>query len=214
MSLLRKKRESKAAHGLTRERIAEAALALIAARGRASLSMRSLAAELGCEAMSLYHHVDGIEGVLDAVVDRLLGSIVTFPREAGNPRKALEAFAKAFLGLAETYPDAFPLVPTRLFRTATSQATVSLAIALYREMGLRPRAALRQARVLGAYLGGAGLALAAWRKTGTELTPRMQAAAQDDAQLKALARNVNASDVRADIDAGLKQILDGARGES
>ena len=37
--------------------------------------LRNLAADLGCEAMSLYHHVDGIEGVRDEVVDRLLAKV-------------------------------------------------------------------------------------------------------------------------------------------
>lgn len=193
---------------LTRERIGEAALALIEAHGRASLSMRSLAADLGCEAMSLYHHVDGIEGVRDEVVDRLLAEVAGALHDARDPRQGLEAYARSFLALAEDYPEAFPLVPTRLWRTPAAMSVVSLGIKLLRDLGLPPRAALRQARVIGAYLGGAGLALSAWRRTGDALSRDMQAAARNDAQLGPLRSHVTAHEVRADLDAGLKQIFD------
>ena len=205
---MRKAADRKVVKSLTRQRIGEAALTHIEAHGRASLSMRNLAADLGCEAMSLYHHVDGIEGVRDEVVDRLLAKVAGALGDVQNPRRGLETYAKAFLALAEDYPEAFPLVPTRLWRTPAAMSVVSLGIKLLRDLGLPPRMALRQARVIGAYLGGAGLALSAWRQTGDALSPNMQAAAQDDAQLGPLRRHVTAREVRADLDAGLKQILD------
>lgn len=205
---MRKTATRKVVKPLTRERIGEAALAHIEAHGRASLNMRSLAADLGCEAMSLYHHVEGIEGVRDEVVDRLLATVAGALHDAHDPRRGLEAYAKSFLALAEDYPEAFPLVPTRLWRTPTAMSVVSLGIKLLRDLGLPPRAALRQARVIGAYLGGAGLALSAWRRTGDALSRDMQATAQNDSQLGPLRSHVTARDVRADLDAGLKQIFD------
>ena len=44
---------------LSRERIVEAALALVQADGLAGLSTRKLGQSLGCEAMSIYHHFPG-----------------------------------------------------------------------------------------------------------------------------------------------------------
>lgn len=205
---MRKAADRKTVKPLSRDRISEAALAHIEAHGRVSLSMRSLAADLGCEAMSLYHHIDGIEGVLDAVVDRMLANVAAALTDAHEPRKGLEIYAKAFLALAEDHPEAFPLVPTRLWRTPAAMAVVSLGIKLLQDMGLPPRTALRQARVIGAYLGGAGLALSAWRKTGETFSREMQTAAAGDTQLGPLRSHVTARDVRADLDAGLKQILD------
>lgn len=193
---------------LSRERIGEAALAHIEAHGRAALSMRSLAADLGCEAMSLYHHVDGIDGVLEEVVDRLLAKVAGVLQDAQDARKGLEAFARAFLALAENYPEAFALVPTRLWRTPAAMTLVGSAVKLLRELGLPQRTALRQARVIGAYLNGAGLALSAWRRTGKALSGKMQAAAINDAELAPLRSHVTARDVRADLDAGMRLILD------
>jgi AcrR family transcriptional regulator len=188
---------------LTREAIAEAALAHIDAHGRAALSMRSLAAGVGVEAMSLYHHVAGIEDVLDLVVDRLLASLQVEPNER-NPRQALHAYAKAYLALAEAHPNAFPLVATRLWHTPAAIALVGATVGMLRGLGLSQRAALRQARVLGAYLNGAGLALAAWRTSDNTLSGR---AAANDAALAPLAGDVNAATVRADLEAGLAQLL-------
>jgi len=60
---------------LSRERIASTALELIDANGLSGLSMRKLGAELGVEAMSLYHYVTNKSDLLDAVADHLYGVI-------------------------------------------------------------------------------------------------------------------------------------------
>ncbi len=60
---------------LSRDRIAATALEIIDAQGLAGLSMRKLGAELGVEAMSLYHYVTNKSDLLDAVIDRLYGEI-------------------------------------------------------------------------------------------------------------------------------------------
>jgi AcrR family transcriptional regulator len=54
---------------LTRERILECALAVADAGGIGSLTIRSLAAELGVKPMSVYHHVANKEAILDGIVD-------------------------------------------------------------------------------------------------------------------------------------------------
>ncbi|HEY6737567.1 MAG TPA: TetR family transcriptional regulator, partial [Actinopolymorphaceae bacterium] len=57
--------------GLTRERVLDAALALVDREGLAALSMRRLGAELGVEAMTLYHHVANKAALLDGLVERI-----------------------------------------------------------------------------------------------------------------------------------------------
>lgn len=76
---------------LTRDRVLEAALALADAEGLARLSMRNLAARLGVEAMSLYHHVAGKEDLLSGLTDRVIGEI-DWP-EADDWRTAMRARA-------------------------------------------------------------------------------------------------------------------------
>src|SRR4051812_2438012 len=60
---------------LTRERVLLAALELADRGGVRSLSMRKLAAKLGVEAMSLYHHVANKEDLVDGLVDLVFAEI-------------------------------------------------------------------------------------------------------------------------------------------
>lgn len=200
------RRKRRAPAPLDRSRIGRAALARIEAGGLAALSMRALAADLGREAMSLYHHVDGIEGVLDAVVDELFDVLLRTPASGTDARRSLAAFCDAYLALADSYPHAFPLVATRLLHTPRALAAVGRVLGLLQELGLGQRAALRQARILAAYLNGAGLALAAWRLAPGG-GPKSNQSASRDARLVDLAGAVNLAAVRADLEAGIAQLL-------
>ena len=60
---------------LTRERIVEVALELLATHGAERLSMRSLADALGTAPMSLYRHVRGKDDLLSAIVATVLGGL-------------------------------------------------------------------------------------------------------------------------------------------
>ncbi len=60
---------------LSRERVLAAAMELADAEGVPALTMRRLAADLGVEAMSLYHHVPGKERLLDGLAEAVLAEI-------------------------------------------------------------------------------------------------------------------------------------------
>ncbi|WP_110590073.1 TetR/AcrR family transcriptional regulator [Microbacterium suaedae] len=60
---------------LSREKVLAAAVSLADRGGIQALTMRALAAELGVEAMSLYHHVANKEDLLDGVVDAVVTEI-------------------------------------------------------------------------------------------------------------------------------------------
>lgn len=64
---------------LTREAIVERAREQVARDGLASLSMRSLAASLDVQAMSLYHHFVDRDDLVDAVIGRLLADVTYEP---------------------------------------------------------------------------------------------------------------------------------------
>ncbi|MCO1615245.1 TetR/AcrR family transcriptional regulator C-terminal domain-containing protein [Micromonospora sp. CPM1] len=67
---------------LSRERALASAIALVDAEGMAALTMRRLAAELGVEAMSLYHHLPGKAGLLDGLVDAVAAEITSAAEQA------------------------------------------------------------------------------------------------------------------------------------
>ena len=60
---------------LTRELVVGEAVALADESGLPALSMRAVAHRLGVEAMSLYHHVPGKDGLLDAMVDHVFAEM-------------------------------------------------------------------------------------------------------------------------------------------
>ncbi|MEV4582217.1 TetR/AcrR family transcriptional regulator [Nonomuraea jabiensis] len=67
---------------LSRERIVEAAVALLDAEGVAGFSMRALAARLRAGTMSLYEYVTSKEDVLDLALDEVFGEISAEERPA------------------------------------------------------------------------------------------------------------------------------------
>jgi AcrR family transcriptional regulator len=68
----RGREQGRPAAALSRERIAAAALALVDREGLPALSTRRLGDELGCEAMSIYHHFPNKAHLMDALVDLML----------------------------------------------------------------------------------------------------------------------------------------------
>ena len=69
------KQSARARGLLDRERVLSAAVTLADADGLPAVTMRSLAASLDVEAMSLYHHVPGKAALLDGLVEAVLTEI-------------------------------------------------------------------------------------------------------------------------------------------
>src|ERR1700748_1832616 len=70
---------------LTRSTVCPEALALVDTEGLDGLSMRRLAARLGCEAMSLYHHVRDKADLLDTLHAAVLGTLQPETAADGPP---------------------------------------------------------------------------------------------------------------------------------
>lgn len=145
---------------LERGLIVDAAINRIERHGLEELSARKLAQDLGCEAMSLYHHVGNMEALKDSVVDELLGTIS--PAASKQHVDAIGEEARSYLSLANTYPRSFQLIATRRWKGSHAAEAAARAVARFGAIGFEPQEALARSRALGAYLNGAGLALAAW----------------------------------------------------
>lgn len=151
------------------EMIVDAAIARAELHGLEELSARKLAQDLGCEAMSLYHHVGSMEALRDLIVDRLLGSIA--PAKADGPMAALAQESRAYLDLAKQHARLFGLIAMRRWKGERAIATAMRSVGYFGELGFKPEEALARARALGAYLNGAGLALAAWATDAGNVRP-------------------------------------------
>jgi len=189
-------------HGLSHERIVAAAADLIDREGVEELSARKLAAELHCEAMSLYHHVPSMKALLDEVVDQALGAIALPPADARDPRKALAAMTDAYLELADARPHTFRVVSSRRWRTSAELAYQARMIEILMAAGLAPRAALRASRLLVVYLNGAGLAITGWKLDATR-PPTMLASPK----VQSVMRLSTAASLAKDMAWGLELLL-------
>lgn len=102
---------------LSRGRIVAAAIALVDQDGMQALSMRRLGHLLGVEGMAIYHHVNGREDLLEAMVEQVVADVRVPPREPIGPADGWQAFlihvAHAIRSIAEDHPHLFPLVATR-----------------------------------------------------------------------------------------------------
>jgi len=103
-----------AGKGLDRDVIVRAALDSIDRKGSQGLTMRSLAHDLGVEAMSLYRYVAGREDLLEAIVTLLLEDLSHIDKQLGKTWQGyLQGLAHAVRQIAVEHPAAFPLVATR-----------------------------------------------------------------------------------------------------
>ncbi|MBN9621270.1 MAG: TetR family transcriptional regulator, partial [Actinobacteria bacterium] len=98
--------------GLSRTTIARTALTLIDEQGVGAASMRSIAALLGVEAMSLYKHVRTRDQLLDTVVELIVEELDRDPevrRTADDGwRDYLFRLAHGVRRYAVAHPHAFP----------------------------------------------------------------------------------------------------------
>lgn len=130
--MLKKAAKTKIRPPLNRERVLRAALAMVDRSGIEGLSMRSVAGELGVEAMSLYRHVANKEALIDGMVALILDEIEVPP--AGTRwREAMTRRALSTRSVFLKHPAAAIIVescgtmtPSRL---AYSDAVVGLLLA-------------------------------------------------------------------------------------
>lgn len=145
-----------ASQGLNRERIVEAALAMVEADGLAALSTRKLGERLGCEAMSIYHHFPGKQHLLDALVDHAIASL-EWPPETLPPLQRLRATMHAYRAMAHRFAALFPLVALHRLNTPTGVRFIERVLAQVQAVVPDAELAARHFRTIGYYLMGAGL---------------------------------------------------------
>ena len=109
-------RTGSARRTLDRRTILTAAVSLIDRSDLRNLTMRSLAAQLGVEAMSLYHHVHGREDLLDGIVELVIDDLYGDPQVhlgADEWPDYLQRLAHGVRRIALAHPQVFPLIATR-----------------------------------------------------------------------------------------------------
>ena len=98
--------------GLSRVQVLDKALDLVDRDGVAALSMRRLGAELGVEAMTLYHYLPNKDALLDGIVERVMAQAETTVG-GGRWDRALTDYARSLRATLLRHPGAALLVATR-----------------------------------------------------------------------------------------------------
>ncbi|WP_223268002.1 TetR/AcrR family transcriptional regulator C-terminal domain-containing protein [Streptosporangium nondiastaticum] len=148
--------------GLTREKVLRAALDVADRDGIDKLSMRRLGAELGVEAMSLYHYLPNKAALLDGLVE-LVTSAVRPDNDspAGQWPGRLRDFAVAFRAELLRHPGVIPLIATRPARSAAALQAVEDTAAALGRAGIPPLDALHIINSVATLVTGHCLAEAA-----------------------------------------------------
>jgi AcrR family transcriptional regulator len=97
---------------VSREQVLDAALELADEGGLAAVTMASVGARLGVEAMSLYRHIGNKEEMLDGLVDRVFAEIEV-PADARDWRDALRRRAVSARAALRRHPWAIGLMESR-----------------------------------------------------------------------------------------------------
>ncbi|WP_055601450.1 TetR/AcrR family transcriptional regulator C-terminal domain-containing protein [Streptomyces aureus] len=121
--------------GLTRAAVLEAALRLVDQEGLDALSMRRLGAELGVEAMTVYHHVPNKSALLDGVIEQVVAEAVPPEFGAATWREDLSAYAHALVAALGAHPNAVPLLLSRPAMTPRLLGTLEAAVRMMYEAG-------------------------------------------------------------------------------
>jgi AcrR family transcriptional regulator len=106
---------------LSRDRVLHGAVAVADAGGLASLTIRSLAKELGVKPMSVYYHVANKEQILDGIVD-IVFSEIDLPTVGGDWRAEMTRRAHSARAVLRRHPWALLLLESR---TSPGPATLA-----------------------------------------------------------------------------------------
>jgi len=149
-------RQGKPRAALSPEAIESAALELIERDGIGRFSTRRLAAELGCEAMSIYHYYPSKAHLLDALLDRVVATM-ELPSSELRFDERIRAIALEFRAMAHRYPAFFQYMALHRMNTATALSFLDSVIGAFRDAGFDDEQAARLFRSFSYYVSGAAL---------------------------------------------------------
>lgn len=139
---------------LTRDRCTAAAVALADAEGLRAVTMRRLAAELGVEAMSLYHHVRNKDDLLDAMVDAVYAEIEAPPDDADDWVMAMADRARSLREVLLVHPWAITVMESRRHPGPNTLRHHDAVIGCCRRLGLSVEMTAHAFSLIDSYVYG------------------------------------------------------------
>ena len=143
--------------GITRARIAAAAVDLVDQHGLERFGVRRLAAALGVDPMSIYNHVKGKAALLDVISAAVLAEIepeLDLAGPAGDWDDIARRFAHLYRDLAHRHPRVFPLLATRAQTSPIALTAIEKLSASMRRGGFPDRTIAEAPVILFGFLNG------------------------------------------------------------
>lgn len=197
---------SKPVRPLTPEAIVNAALAIADTEGLAALSMRRIAAALGCNPMSLYEHVANKEALLDLMADQAMAALPELSSTA-DWRAEMDRFFTAFHELFLTHPAIAHVMVTRPLSGPVTLTRAEPALAVLSAAGMTDTEAVQLFIALAAYTIGASLYELARRDTSRRDTQIDQLDPASHPTVRRLAPQLRAAAGPGQFEHGLKRLL-------
>ena len=141
---------------VSREQVLDAALELADEGGLPAVTMASVGARLGVEAMSLYRHIGNKEEMLDGLVDRVFAEIEV-PADARDWRDALGRRAVSVHAALRRHPWAIGLMESRSRPGPATLGHHDAMVAILLRAGFDGRGATRVYNVIDSYVYGFAL---------------------------------------------------------
>lgn len=145
---------------LTRERVLRGALAIADTGGLGSLTIRSLAEELGVKPMSVYHHVANKDEILDGLIDLVFAEI-ELPVPGRDWRSELTKRAQSAREVLAQHRWAIGLLESRPTPGASNLRHHDAVIATLRTAGFSAEMTAHAYAVIDSYVYGFALQEAA-----------------------------------------------------
>ncbi|MFD5553108.1 TetR/AcrR family transcriptional regulator [Streptomyces sp. NPDC127068] len=120
---------------LDRERITTTALELVDEQG--DFSVPRIAARLGARTASVYHHVDGRDGIVELLRERICEAIDSGTLDAEPWDRALTDWARSYRAAFAAHPRAIPLLATSPVRAPRVLAQYERAVVRLLDAGFR-----------------------------------------------------------------------------
>jgi AcrR family transcriptional regulator len=151
----RRRRRTQTGSELSRDTYIDAAVNLIENRGAAVLSARTLAAAVGADPSALYRYFPGVDDVLRAVADRMIGIALDRWSPGEDWMVSLTNLARALYQVyAVEFPRAGFAIATRTTGLPNELRSVDITIGLLREGGFDHETAARVFRSIAGFLLG------------------------------------------------------------
>jgi AcrR family transcriptional regulator len=150
--------------GLSRERIAAAAVEFVDRHGIEAFGVRRLAAELKVDPMSIYNHIPGKAALLDAisevvVTEATAGSTNSLTAPSGDWQEVARSIAHGYRDMAMRHPRVFPLLATRSQQSPVALAVLERLTLAMRSGGLDEQVVADVPLILFGFLNGYLLAV-------------------------------------------------------